>query len=156
MKVAPGFGGLMADWDSRFMLLAQHVAEWSKDRSSKVGAVIVGPDNEVRAIGYNGFPMKVDEDIPARHERPEKYLWMEHAERNAIYFSARVGTPLAGCRMYVSWFPCMDCARAIVQAGITALIAREPDLSDPQWGDEFQRSLQLLNETGVTVRFQES
>jgi dCMP deaminase len=146
----------MADWDRRFMSLAQHVAEWSKDRNSKVGAVIVGPDNEVRTIGYNGFPMRIDDDIPSRHERPEKYLWMEHAERNAIYFAARVGTPVAGCRMYLNWFPCMDCARAIVQSGIIILVARKPDFSDPKWGEEFQRALQLLNEAGIGTRWFES
>jgi len=74
----------MADWDARFMNLARHISEWSKDRSTKVGVVIVGPENEVRALGYNGFPRGIDDDAPDRHERPEKYLWVEHAERNAI------------------------------------------------------------------------
>jgi dCMP deaminase len=143
----------MADWDTRFMNLARHISEWSKDRSTKVGAVIVGPANEVRAMGYNGFPRGIDDDAPDRHERPEKYLWVEHAERNAIYNAARIGTPLSGCTMYVPWFPCMDCARAIVQSGIHLLVAHKPDLSDPKWGDDFKRALQLFDEAGVTIRW---
>jgi dCMP deaminase len=133
------------------MGLARHVAEWSKDRSRKVGAVIVGPANEVRAIGFNGFPRGIDDDAEYRHERPEKYVWAEHAERNAIYNAARVGIPVAGCRMYVPWFPCMDCARAIIQTGLSVLIANRPDIADPKWGGDFQRAIELLEEAGVQI-----
>jgi dCMP deaminase len=143
-------------WDARFMQLARDVATWSKDRSTQVGAVVVGPDNDVRAIGYNGFPRGADDDIEARHERPLKYRWTEHAERNAIYIAARTGVALAGCRMYLPWFPCMDCARAIVQAGITELIAIRPNLRHETWGEDFRFALELFKETRVVVRwFQE-
>jgi hypothetical protein len=84
--------------------------------STRVGCVIVGTHKEIRAIGYNGFPRGVDDDRDARHERPVKYKWTEHAERNAIYSSARAGISIDGCTMYLPWFPCMDCARAIVQS----------------------------------------
>lgn len=143
----------MADWDARFMGLAQHIGSWSKDRSTKVGCVIVGTSNEVRAVGYNGFVRGLDDDDDARHERPAKYLWTEHAERNAIYHAAQVGTALGGCRMYLPWFPCMDCARAIVQSGIIELVAIEPDLADPRWGNDFENALAMLHEARVTVRF---
>ncbi len=142
----------MADWDQRFMDLAKFVGGWSKDRSRQVGCVIVGPDNGVRAIGFNGFPRGLDDDHDARHERPTKYLWTEHAERNAIYAAARSGIALAGCRMYLPWFPCVDCARAIVQAGLIELVCTEPDLIDPQWGEGFKVSTELLQEAGVSVR----
>ena len=88
-----------------------------------------------------------------RHERPAKYFWTEHAERNAIYTAARNGIPLAGCRMYLPWFPCVDCARAIVQAGVAELVSLAPDFSDPQWGEGFRVSVDLLEEAGVEVRF---
>jgi dCMP deaminase len=143
----------MTNWDERFMNLARHVAEWSKDRSTRVGAVIVGPSNEVRSIGYNGFPRGVDDDVPARHERPEKYLWVEHAERNAIYNAARAGISVAGCKMYLPWFPCMDCARAIVQSGIETLVAIQPDVNDPKWGEDFRRAIDLLKEAGIVVKW---
>jgi dCMP deaminase len=107
----------MADWDLRFLRLAEHIGTWSKDRSTRVGCVIVGPHQEIRAIGCNGFPRGADDDLDARHARPAKYKWTEHAERNAIYNSARAGISIDGCTMYLPWFPCMDCARAIVQSG---------------------------------------
>lgn len=141
------------DWDTYFMNLARNVAERSKDRSTKVGCVIVGPDNEIRSTGYNGFPRGINDDAEDRHQRPEKYLWTEHAERNAVYSAARVGVPLNGCRAYLPWFPCMDCARALVQAGIVELIATKPDLSDPKWGEDFKRVGTLFGEAGVSVRF---
>jgi dCMP deaminase len=143
----------MSDWDQRFMELARFVAKWSKDRSRQVGCVIIAPDNSVRSIGFNGFPRGLNDDHEERHERPAKYFWTEHAERNAIYAAARNGVPLAGCRMYLPWFPCVDCARAIVQAGITELVSLEPDFSDAQWGEDFRVSVDLLEEAGVRVRF---
>lgn len=135
------------------MQLAIHVGQWSKDRSTKVGCVIVGPANEVRSIGYNGFPANVDDEDPSRHERPAKYAWTEHAERNAIYNAARIGVSVAGCRMYLPWFPCMDCARAIIQSGIKELIAFEPNVEDIRWGQDFRLAITVLNEGGVTVRY---
>jgi dCMP deaminase len=145
----------MADWDRRFMDLARHVGEWSKDRSRRVGCVVVGTHNEVRAMGFNGFPRGVDDENEARHERPTKYLWTEHAERNTIYNAARAGTSLESCRMYIPWFPCMDCARAIVQVGIKELVAIKPDMTDDQWGAEFRAALELFAETGVRIRYLE-
>jgi dCMP deaminase len=141
------------DWDNRFFELARHVSPWSKDRSRKVGCVIVGPDREVRAIGYNGFPRGIDDAASDRHERPTKYLWTEHAERNAIFQAARIGTPLDGCTMYLSWFPCMACTRAIVQVGIVRLVAVQPDTLDLKWGEEFAAALSLLKEAGVRVDY---
>lgn len=143
----------MADWDLRFMTLARHVGGWSKDRSRQVGCVVVGDDNIVRAIGFNGFPRGLDDEVAERHQRPAKYLWTEHAERNAIYAAARAGISLTGTRMYVPWFPCVDCARAIVQAGIVELIAIEPDMGDPQWGEGFGVSIEMLTEAGIKVRY---
>lgn len=144
----------MSNWDSYFMTMVNHVATRSKDRSTKVGCVIVGPDNEVRSTGYNSFPRGINDDAPERHERPEKYLWTEHAERNAIYNAARVGTPLKGCRAYLPWFPCMDCARALVQAGIVEVIGvRVPSA---KWDKEFERAAVLFKEAGVAVRYVEA
>lgn len=143
----------MLYWDEYFMNIARQVAARSKDRSTKVGCVIVGPDNEIRSTGYNSFPRGIDDANEDRHQRPEKYLWTEHAERNAIYSAARVGVPLKGCRAYLPWFPCMDCARALVQAGIVELIATKPDLNDPKWGEDFKRVGTLFEESGVSLRF---
>ena len=143
----------MVDWDRRFMELAEFVSLWSKDKSTQVGCVVVGPRKEIRAIGYNGFPRGANDELEYRHERPLKYKWTEHAERNAIFNATLSATSLIGCRMYVPWFPCMDCARAIVQSGISELVALEPDLLDPRWGEDFREALDLFSECGVAVRY---
>lgn len=142
-------------WDERYMGLSRHIAEWSKDRSTKVGAVIVGPDNEPRSMGYNGFPRNVDDDVEERHERPVKYKFTEHAERNAVYNAARVGIPLKGCRIYVPWIPCSDCARAIIQSGITEIVTDNIDVPE-RWRDDFLVALELLDEAGILIRFPNS
>lgn len=114
-------------WDEYFLAMAELVCFRSKDRSTKVGAVVVGPDNEVRATGYNSFVRGIDDHVEERHQRPAKYEWTEHAERNAIYCAARHGASLKGCRMYINWggFPCADCSRGIIQAGIVEVIMPE-------------------------------
>ena len=134
------------------MDLARYLSGWSTDPVTKVGCVIVGPSNEIRALGYNGLPRNVD-GSPGRLERPDKYTWIEHAERNAIYTAARIGVPIAGCRMYLSWFPCVDCARAAVQVGLAEVIAVEPDWSSAPWGEQFIKARELLREGKVKLRF---
>lgn len=141
-----------AEWDAYFMDAARDAAQFSHDRNTKIGCVVVAPDNVMRASGSNRFPRGVVKN-ETRQERPEKYFWIEHAERNAIYWAAREGVSLVGCRMYLPWFPCMDCARAIIQAGIIELIATEPNLNDPKWGEDFKRVKAMLSEAGVAVRF---
>ena len=130
------------------------IASWSEDTSRKVGCVIVGPSNEIRATGYNGFPRGVDSTMSERHARDagEKYLWFEHAERNSIYNAARSGTTTAGCRMYVNSFPCADCARAIVQSGITQLNTFAFDPKDEKFGRHFIVANEMLIEAGVEVK----
>jgi dCMP deaminase len=143
----------MSEWDHRFLRLALVVGEWSKDRSRKIGCVIVDDERGIRAVGYNGFPRGVEDAFEARHSRPTKYLWTEHAERNAIYQAARMGIRLEGCTMYLPWFPCMDCARAIVQAGIRRLVAFQPDTTDTQWGEQFLVALDLFKEAGTLLEY---
>lgn len=143
---------MSAKWDSKFMGLARHIAGWSKDESRGVGCVIVGPyGREVRSMGYNGFTRGADDNDPERHKRPAKYAWTEHAERNAVYNAARVGTTLEGCHAYSTLFPCEDCARALVQAGVIRLVSVAPDFEDPTYGERFRTSLLILEEGGVEV-----
>ena len=141
----------MADWDTRFMSLAQHIGAWSKDRSTKVGCVIVNEDQVVVSLGYNGFPRGINDDDEGRHLRPNKYAWTEHAERNAIYNAARAGIALRHCTMYCSWFPCTDCARAIVQVGITRLVAQLPHEGSSHWDEQLLQARILLEEAGVEL-----
>lgn len=142
-------------WDARYLGVADLVSSWSKDRSTRVGCVIVGEAGQALSTGYNGFPRGVDDDAGERHERPAKYLWTEHAERNAIYNAARTGVPLAGSVMYLSWFPCADCARAVIQAGIAALVVRRMTREDTAWDVSLRVSEEMLGEAGVAVRWHE-
>ena len=138
-------------WDKRFMTLAETVASWSKDRSRGIGAVIVGPDRTIRALGYNGFPRGVNDDVEERHVRPDKYLWTEHAERNAIYNAIRAGTDIRGCTCYVNLFCCCNCARAIVQSSISRVVTYPPT-DDPRWARDFEISMAMFREAGVSVK----
>jgi dCMP deaminase len=142
-------------WDARFFLLCELLSSWSEDRSRQVGSVIVGAGNEVLATGYNGLPRKVSADQEARHSRNdgEKYLWFEHAERNAIYNMARVGVSSLGSRMYVNNFPCADCARAIIQSGISQLNSFAPDMNDANFARHYRAAEIMLLESGVAVRW---
>ena len=92
------------------MLLAHHLAHWSIEKGRRVGAVIVGPDNEIRSTGYNGLPRGVNDAVEERHSRitGAKYVWSCHAEQNAIFNAARIGIALKGCAIYVPWFPCVE------------------------------------------------
>lgn len=143
---------MMSD-DDYYMSIARVVAEKSKDRSTKVGAVIVGPDKEIRSTGRNGFPRGINDDINERHERPAKYFWSEHAERNSILQAAMVGTPLKGCKIYVTAWPCADCSRAIIQAGICEVIAPKPDEEFyERWKESMDAGLAMFREAGVVAR----
>lgn len=143
----------MRTWDKKFMDLAAHVATWSKDPSRKVGCVIVGPDHEVISTGYNGFCRGVDDTKQDRYQRPAKLQWTEHAERNAIYNAARIGACTHGATMYMPWYPCVDCARAIIQSGIGDLVCGIPDWNDPSWGADFRFVKELFDEVKMNVRF---
>ena len=135
------------------MDLAKLVASWSKDRSTKVGAVIVDQRNVILAIGWNGFPRHVDDDVEERHERPIKYKWTEHAERNAVYNAASKGIEVFNATIYIPWYPCADCARAIIQSGIFEVVVIEPDWDDERWGDDFKMVKEMFDEVQLSVRF---
>lgn len=136
------------------MSLAGTVASKSKDRSRHVGCIITGPDNEIRSTGYNSFPRGINDNVESRHQRPAKYLWTEHSERNAIYNAARMGTALKGCRLYTTLMPCMDCARAIVQAGIIEVVTNTvTELGNAAWMDQFSCTECLFGEANIKLRF---
>ena len=135
----------------KYLDIALAAAQLSKDTSTKVGAIIVGPTNEVRSLGYNGAPRGCNADEDERGQtRPEKYYWFSHAEMNAITNAARVGTPLDGSSLVVSHPPCMDCARAIVQAGIKHVFCPKPDDDFvTRWQEHIRRLEVLFQETGI-------
>lgn len=110
------------DWDKFYLEMARFIAEKrSKDNSTKCGCVIV-KDKRILSTGYNGFPEGTEYDDPTKFERPRKYFFFEHSERNAIYNAARAGVSLANSTAYVTGPPCHDCARGLIQAGIIRIV----------------------------------
>ena len=143
----------MSNWDQRWIDLCKLVSTWSKDRSRQVGAVIVDNRNTVVSLGWNGFPRGINDDIESRHTRPQKYLWTEHAERNAIYNACSKGLSLLDTSIYLLWYPCADCARAIIQSGIYNVICVEPDWNDPTYKADFAVVRFMLEEADINVRY---
>ena len=125
----------------------------SKDRSTRVGAVVIDEDFNLRISGYNGMPRGVDDNVEDRHERPVKYLWMSHAEENCVAQAARVGVSLKGCTLLVtSLFPCTTCSRLIIQSGIVRVLAPQTP-ENARWDGEASVALEMLTEAGVEVHY---
>src|SRR5687768_18390563 len=142
----------MADWDRRFLELARHIAQWSKDPSTKVGCVVVGPDREIRSTGFNGFPRGIQDSMERLHDRERKYPLVCHAEEYAIMHAARIGVALKGCVAYVTWPPCTRCARSLIQAGIREIVYPADLVIPERWVDDFRISTDMLSEAGLLVR----
>lgn len=130
---------------------AAAAAPASPNRVRQVGAAIALADGTVIAA-CNDFPAGV-RDLDWRHEGDGRFVWMEHAERNAIFAAARRGKALAGAQLATTFFPCIDCARAIVQSGIAVVVTPKPALDDPVWGAAFPRSVSILEEGGVRLHY---
>lgn len=143
----------MANWKDRFMALAVFIGAWSKDRSLRtpgVGCVIVNNDNQILATGYNGFPRGIDDDVDARHERPEKYEWTIHAELNALLHASKLGIRLDGSMAYTNKTPCSVCMAALIQAGIKWVCCPRPDQAADKWADA-RIALEMADEAHITI-----
>ena len=143
---------MSAKWDIRFLKLATHISEWSKDPSTKVGCVVVGPDREIRSTGFNGFPRGIQDSDERLTNRDLKYPLICHAEENAIMHAARIGLALKGCTAYVTWPPCTRCARSLIQAGVSEIVIPSGLEIPDRWRDDFEMSMGLLREADVTIR----
>lgn len=132
-------------WIDYFMGFAKHAATKSKD-STKVGAVLVGPDKEVRLTGYNGPPHGVL-DLPQRRERPTKYLFASHAEANLIAFAARESIRTKDCTVYVTHSCCCDCMRLLIQAGVKRIVYGAGTTSMP--AEMFDAAHTMAHEAGI-------
>ena len=140
------------NWDEYFMGVAQLAAKRSKDPSTQVGACIVSPDNKILSIGYHGFPIGCsDDEFPweKTDTSPDhnKYLYSTHSELNAI-LNYRGGS-LEGTKLYVTLFPCNECANAIIQSGIRTLIY---DSDKYAGSDSVVASKRMLDAAGVAYR----
>jgi dCMP deaminase len=136
-------------WHKRFLDLCEHVATWSKDPSTKLGSVIVDSKKRVVSIGYNGFPRGVDDRHDRYNDRPTKYLFVAHAERNALDNAPMM---VDNCTMYVTLLPCNECAKSIIQKGITTVVTYRPEREDVfNWNI----TLDMFYEAGVNVIYVE-
>ncbi len=135
-------------WDFRFLRLAEHIAEWSKDPSTKVGAVIVDVNNRIVSVGFNGFPTRVHDNPDRLKDREQKLAMTIHGDLNAILFARQ---SLVSCTMYTWPFaPCSNCASVIVQVGIRRVVApRVPD--NHRWATSINLAKLLFNEAGVQL-----
>lgn len=133
----------------QYLKMAYQVATQSPDPSTQNGAVIVSTTGVV-VSACNKFPTRV-KSTPERLERPLKYEFIEHAERGAVYEAARLGVSAQGGTMYVPWFACSDCARAIICAGISRVVGHKKmaDGTPERWKESIKNALIMLEESGV-------
>lgn len=142
-------------WDVYFMRLCYEAATKSKDPSSKFGAIIV-KDKRPVLFGYNGLPPKV-KDYKDRYQRPIKYKWIVHAEKNAIACGAKFGISTNGATLYISATPCAGCAAMIVAAGISKVMMHKPAVEIfskvSPYGEDDKITAAMFEEAGVELGF---
>ena len=134
-------------WDKRFLELAEHVATWSLDPSTKCGAIACR-EKKLISIGFNGFPAGCKDDENIYADRPRKLLRVVRAEGNGLLSTKQ---DLTGCTIYVYPFtPCSQCTAFIIQAGITRVVTKEPSAElIERWGDSIAEALAMFSEAGV-------
>ena len=144
-------------WDIRYLELAKFISTWSKDPSTKVGAVIVGSMGQILATGYNGFPRDIWDHDDRLNDRQKKYQYTVHAEMNCIYNSTYAGIMLKDSTLYVyGRCICPECSKGIIQSGIRRVVIPSSMFDTPvngiDWVKDFEeKSLPMLEESGVVV-----
>ena len=139
-----------AKWDRRFLELAKHISEWSKDPSTKVGAVAI-KDRRILATGYNGFPRGVRDQQERLLNREQKLLRTVHAEANIIAQAAQHGTNLTNATIYIwPFLPCNACCSLLIQAGITRVVVPHKEIPE-RWRESFLTSTEMLREAQVQL-----
>ena len=143
-----GVSGMSDKWDKRFLTLADHVAQWSRDPSTKVGAVIVGASKRQVCFGFNGFPPGIADTDARLNDRETKYRLVMHAERNALdncHFDTR------GATLFVTRCPCSECTKSIISKGITRVVFQPHPDFDQRWESELKWTRTMLMEVGVPL-----
>lgn len=138
----------MNKWDYRFFELALHISGWSKDPSTKVGSVIIDYENRPVGMGYNGFPRYVNDD-PSRYlDKATKYKMVVHAEANAIINAV---VSVRGLTLFATKFPCSECAKLIIQSGISCVVSPKPGDGEP-WASDANFSKIMFKEAAIVMR----
>jgi dCMP deaminase len=136
-------------WATRMLNLAKEVASWSKDDSTKVGAVITTEDGSPISWGFNGMAKGIDDTVHERTIRPNKYKWMCHAERNALDLSNR---SVEGCVLFATFSPCSSCAQSIIQRKIKTVIVEDgtdADNAPERWKEDMLVAKEMMLEAGI-------
>jgi dCMP deaminase len=150
-------GYKMNQWIKRYFNIAKETASWSKDPSRQIGAVIIGDKGQIKSQGYNGFPRGVKDTMERYNDRPTKYKYVCHAEANAVYNALHNGTSVLGDTIYVTGLPvCHECAKAVIQVGISKVVYDTPIKSDAKWSESCALALEMFDEAGVEHEFIES
>lgn len=138
-------------WDRRFLEMAKLISTWSKDPSTKVGAVIVDDNKRIISTGYNGFAIGVDDNEKRLQDRSIKYPLILHAEENALSFARQ---NLSNCTLYVYGLPpCAHCASLIIQSGIKQVVTYKLSQENERWKDSFKLTKQIFKEAGVKITY---
>ena len=140
---------MISKWAERFIQMAELVASWSKDPSTQVGAVIT-EHNRIVSLGFNGYPHGIS-DSASTDSRELKLLKTLHAEENAILYAKR---DLSGCEIWVTHFPCPNCAAKIIQTGINSVHCPVQDEDFLlRWGEKIALSETMFSQAGVAVEW---
>jgi dCMP deaminase len=144
------------DKAKKYLMLAKYNAQlFSKDPHTQVGCILLPEDfSRILSTGINGFPRKILDNVDSpRWERPNKYTWIAHAEVNAICNCARTGVSTDKAVAVITMFPCINCTKTLIQAGISKIYVPIPDFTNEKWGEEFMVSLYMLEEVGIEVHY---
>ncbi len=149
-------------WDRHFLGLSLYHSRMSKDPSTRVGSVIVGPDREILSAGFNGFPRGIADTPERLNDRDAKLKLVVHAEMNALLAAARTGIRLKGCTLYLSatddsgliWGgpPCTRCTVEIIQVGIAEIVSYPAKAVPSRWHEDLALAKTLIEEAGVKYR----
>lgn len=142
-------------WDERFMKMAEMIATWSKDPSSKIGAVAVNDEHRILATGYNGFPRGIEDSEERLYDRDEKYPRIVHAEMNVLMNALYNGVSLKGATLYVWGLPvCPDCTKSVIQCGIKRVVLPYPIEVGGRWKQVWEeRSIPMFKEAGIEIAY---
>ena len=139
-----------AGWGNKYIHLAKEISTWSKDPSTKVGAVVIGKSGQVLTQGYNGFPRRVRDTEDRWADRERKYELVVHAEMNAIYNASLTGVSLKNSTLYVYGLPiCNECVKGIIQVGIKKVVAMRPQIYNSEWDKSNKNAEALFREAEV-------
>jgi dCMP deaminase len=145
-------------WDTRFMRLAREISTWSRDPSSKIGAVLVNDDRRILSTGFNGFPRGIADTEERLNDREKKYPLIVHAELNVLLAALYNGVSVKDSTLYVYGLPiCSDCTKSVIQAGIKRVVICEPQYAPEKWQNQwYKQSKPMFEEVGVDITYMDA